>query len=282
MANPEKKNRPASRLSVVVFAVLFVLLAAACEGFYTDSPPTPDIALPTPAKLQDGIPEELAETGARNAMAITLGISPDAPRKILLQGATWTDRSPGCYPPPPGVTGPYLVPGYRLLMQYEGIYYEYNADAGGETGALCDSTMQPVPVEPALDIVTVNRDSAVQPDFDIVYILRSEDDVSSFNSTNSNIAIIAQEVIDWTVEVLVGGWVNVNSNAEATRAYRTPSEPQSSSDNGLSPTNIIIEVAVPENSLDDQVESSKTGPSQIWALVDITEPNSTYEFVVPN
>ena len=274
MAQRKKSFRPTSRLSVVFFAVLLALLGAACEDFYSDSLPTPQIALPTPANVQDGNPEDLVEAGARTALAAALGISPAAPGKILLQGATWTDRKPGCYPPPPGVDGPYLVPGYRLLMQYEGVFYEYDADLGGETGALCDSTLQPVPVEPALDIVIVNLAGSARPDVGVVYVLRSEDDVSEFNSTNSDIATIAVDVVDWTVEVLVGGWVNIGPYTEPIKAYRLPSGPQARVD--AAP--IFIEVAVPENLAD----TSNNNPSLTWVLIDITEPDSTYEFVVPN
>lgn len=46
----------------------------------------------------------------------------------------------------------------------------------------------------------------------------------------------------------------------------------------LSPqgTTILIEIAVPDESDQDAVNI----PSQIWALVDITEPDSEYEFVL--
>lgn len=247
------------------------LLGVACQDFYTDSLPTPQIALPTPASLQDGNPEDLVESGARTALAATLGISADAPRKILLQDATWTDRRPGCYPPPPGVSGPYLVPGYRLIMQYEGVFYEYDADLGGGTGALCDITMQSVPVEPALGIVTVNPAGSARPDFFTVYILRSEEDVTEFNSINPDVATITVGVVDWTVEVLVGGWVKIGPYTEALRAYRLPAGPEAR--NGATP--IFIEVAVPEN-LADTVNND---PSQTWALIDVTEPGSTYQFI---
>ena len=271
MAQPRNSFRPTSRLRVVAFAVLLALVGAACEDFYSDSLSTPQIALPTPAKVQDGDPEVLVEAGARTAMAAALGISPDAPRKILLQGATWTERQPGCYPPPPGVSGPYLVPGYRLLMQYEGVFYEYDADLGGETGALCDSTLQPVPVEPALDIVTVNSAGPAQSDFFTVYILRSEEDVAEFNATNSDTAMIAVDVIDWTVEVLVGGWVKIGPYTEPVKAYHLPAGPQARID--AAP--IFIEVAVPENLAD----TANNNPSQTWVLIDITEPDSTYQFI---
>ena len=282
MAQQEKSFRSTSRFSIVAFAALLAILGSACEDFYSDSLPTPQIALPTPANIQEGNPEDLVEAGARTALAAALNISPDSPRKILLEGATWTDSIPGCYPRPPGVSGPYLVPGYRLLMQYEGVFYEYDADLGGVTGALCDSTLQLVPVEPALDIVVVNQASSAQPDFDTVYILRSEDDVTEFNSKNADIATIAVGVVDWTVEVLVGGWANTGLNTEAVRAYRSPAESTPGAGFGSTTSNIVIEVAVPDGLPAEQADDVSTEPMQIWALVDITESGSTYQFVVPD
>ena len=286
MAQPHKTLSPTSRLSLVMFTVLFAFFGAACDDFYTDSLPTPQIAQPTPISLQangqNARPEELVEAGARTALAATLGIDLEAPRKILLDDATWTDRNPGCYPRPAGVSGPYLVPGYRLLMQYEGVFYEYDADLGGQTGALCDSTMQRVPVEPALDIVTANMAGSTRPDAGAVYVLRSEDDVSAFNSTNSGIASVAVGVVDWTTEVLVGGWVITTPNSEAVRAYRSPAEPSQNAGNGSTGTHVIIEVAVPDDRPEDQLDDGgSTGLVQIWALVDITGPVTTYEFAVP-
>jgi hypothetical protein len=271
MAHPKKTFRPAPRICSVVFAVLLVLFGTACDDFYSDSLPTPPIAQPTPAGDPNTNPEEVIEAGARTALAAALGINIEAPRKILLEDATWTDSAPGCYPPPPGVSGPYLVPGYRLLMQFEGVFYEYDADLGGATGALCDSTLQHVPVEPALDVVTVNPNGATQPDMSTVYILRSEADVAEFNSSNSEIATIAVDVVDWTVEVLVGGWVNIGPITEAVRAYREPSDVGTNADRAV----ILIEVEVPESLAD----AANDNPSQAWAQVDITEPDSTYRFI---
>jgi hypothetical protein len=147
-------------------------------------------------------------------------------------------------------------------MQYEGVFYEYDADQGAGIGALCESTFQLVPVEPAYDIA-VAATSGV-PDLDTVHILRSEEDVIEFNSTNSNVATIATDEVEWIDEVLVGGWVASSPDPEPVRAYI--------SEQG---TSILIEVAVPEDLEDDASDT----PSQIWVLVDVTDPDSTYEFV---
>ena len=280
MAQSTKEPYPAKRLTVISSIVLLRLFSAGCEDFYTDSLPTLQIALPTPAMLQDGDPQEFAETGATAALAANLGIGAIDPRKILFEDATWTDRAPGCYPPPPDVAGPYLVPGYRLLIQHEDIFYEYYTDITGLTGALCETTLQPVPVEPALDSLTVNIAASVDPDMDTVYILRSEADVAEFNSTNSEIAAISVEVIDWTSEVLVGGWAVVPPNAEATRAYVSPIEQSASSEATSTASTVIIEVSIAEDLVIDESAVIASIPSQIWALVEITEPDSTYEFIV--
>jgi len=249
----------------LLFVVLFALQATACDDFYSDSLPTPDIAQPTPANVQAGNPEVILEAAAREAMATKLGISPEAPRKILFEGETWTERNPGGYPAPESIinTGAYLIPGYRLLMQHEGVFYEYNADQGAGTGALCDSTLQLIPAEPAHDTVVINN--SAEPDFDTVYVLRSEEDVTEFNSLHAKIATVAIDEIEWKEEVLVGGWVESSPNPEAVRAY--------TSEQGSS---IFIEVVVS----DDLADEATDAPSQTWSLIDITEPDSTYEFIV--
>jgi hypothetical protein len=249
--------------AVVIIASFAALFATACDDFYTDSLPTPDIAQPTPANVIDGIPEEILEIAAREAMAEKLGIDPSAPRKILFEHETWTERNPGCYPQSESLTGAYLIPGYRLLLQHDGIFYEYDADSGAGTGALCESTFQFVPAELAYSIVAPS--SGAVPEFDTIHVIRSDDDVLDFNSTKSDIAEIGVDEIDFPEEVLVGGWVELSPNPDIIRAYLSSEG-----------TSIIIELAIPEDSEDEATDT----PSQIWALVDTTDADSTYEFLV--
>ncbi len=244
-----------------------ILSAAACDDFYSDSPPTPDIAQPTPANVQVGDPATLMEAAAREAMAATLAVNASEPTRILFEGETWTERNPGCYPAPDSLTGAYLIPGYRMLMQHDGVYYEYNADEGIGTGALCESTFQIVPVEPAHTTVTI-ADSAT-PDTDVIHVISSEDEVIEFNSANSDIATVGVDEIEFPLEVLVGGWVDLSPNPEPTRAYKSTDG-----------TSIIIEVAIPEPLEDEEEVEPTEDPSQIWVLVDATESISDYEFVV--
>jgi len=148
-------------------------------------------------------------------------------------------------------------------MQHEGVFYEYNADQGAGTGALCESTFQIVPAEPAHTTVTISNSAT--PDYEIVHIIRSEEDVAEFNSSFSDTALIGVDEIEFPEEVLVGGWINASPNPQVTRAYKSEQD-----------GHVIIEVLIPE----EFEEEAGENPTQIWALVDTTEPNSTYEFVV--
>lgn len=114
MPRSATQSRVSHHLAVAAFAVLFVILASACEDFYFDSLPTPDIAQPTPANILDGDPEVILEAAARDAMAAQLGIDVGDPRKILFENAIWIKRYPGCYPTPDTLLGTYLIPGYRV------------------------------------------------------------------------------------------------------------------------------------------------------------------------
>ena len=251
------------RLPAIALAAILVILLTACDDFYTDSLPTPDVAQPTPANVQVGDPAEILEQAARAVLATRLGISPEAPQKILFEDETWTERNPGCYPAPDSIIGAYLIPGYRLLMQYDGTFYEYDADQGAGTGALCESTLQLVPVEPARNIVKTTE--STESDLETIYVLRSEEDVAEFNSTPSDLASVAVDEIEWAEEVLVAGWVESSPNPLAVRAYLSEQE-----------TSIIIEVAI----FEDSVDEASTSASQTWAFVEIIDPDSTYEFIV--
>ena len=76
MTESSLKNSSLNRIFASVVVVATVLVFTACEDFYSDSPPTPDIAQPTPANVQVGDPEVIIEESARQAMAERLGIAP--------------------------------------------------------------------------------------------------------------------------------------------------------------------------------------------------------------
>ena len=89
-------------------------------------------------------------------------------------------------------------------------------------------------------------------------------------------------MVDWTTEVLVGGWVITTPNPVAVRAYRSPVGGSQNAGNSSIGIHIVIEVAVPDDQPEDQLDDGgSTGLVQIWALVDITEPVTTCEFTVP-
>ena len=115
MPRSATKSRVNHHPAVAAFAGLFVILASACEDFYSDSLPTPHIAQPTtPANILDGDPEVILEAAARDAMAAQLGIDVGDPRKILFENEIWTEKYTGCYPTPDTLLGAYLIPGYRV------------------------------------------------------------------------------------------------------------------------------------------------------------------------
>ena len=267
MTESSLKNSSLNRIFASVVVVATVLVFTACEDFYSDSPPTPDIAQPTPANVQVGDPEAIIEESARQAMAERLGIDPSEARKILFEHETWTERNPGCYPAPDSLTGAYLIPGYRLLMAHGDVFYEYNADQGAGTGALCETTAQLVPVEPAHTTVTTSSSS--ESAGDTIYVIRSEEDVAEFNSANSNIVTIGVDEIDFPEEILVGTWVQLSPNPEPIRAY-------TSEDGSLT----TIEVAIPAPVEDEEEIESTSDWSQVWVFLDSTPIESNYEFVV--
>ena len=128
-----------------------------------------------------------------------------------------------------------------MILQHDGVLYEYNADQGATTGALCESTFQTVPVEPAYSIVTAHRSDS--PNLDIVHVIRSEEDVTEFNSTFSEMASVEVDVIDFPEEVLVGVWLESSVSLEPVKAYQAP-------DNSSA---ILIEIAATEESAEEVV-----------------------------
>ncbi|MBP38306.1 MAG: hypothetical protein QF676_02330 [Dehalococcoidia bacterium] len=63
MYKPEITSPNKSRIAVAGIALLMVLFLTACDDFYSDSLPTPDVAQPTSANVQFGDPEEVLVGG---------------------------------------------------------------------------------------------------------------------------------------------------------------------------------------------------------------------------
>lgn len=185
-----------------------VASAAACEGFYADvpTPTSGPAATPTAegAPAFTGTRAEIAEAAARAALAERLGIEPEAPSFAGLRGATWTRADPGCYPPPQGFEGDYLIPGLRLSLVHQGVRYEYHADVPATTGALCagvPQTPQEVGVSLAGDAVRTLDASWLAGR---VVTLTDADSAAAFVGAEPWVAEIALEDIDWAAETLVG------------------------------------------------------------------------------
>ena len=209
---------------VAALAVAMMLSAAACEGFYADVPTltpgpaaTPTSAAATPEFT--GTRAEIAEAAARSALAARLGIAPGKPSFAGLRGATWTRSNPGCYPPPEGFDGDYLIPGLRLSLVYDAIRYEYHADVPATTGALCYSvpqTPQEVSVDLAEDTVRTLDASRLAGR---VVTLPDAGAAQAFLRDEPGIAEIDVEDIDWAAEVLVGALLtDMPSTQEAEAA----------------------------------------------------------------
>jgi len=206
-----------STYTLIPTLLVIGVVVTACDDFYSDSTPTPEIAQPTP-EVSETDPRESVEEIARAALAARLGIAPGDARKILLEEDTWTSRSPGCYPRPNTILDDYLVPGFRLILSYEGIRYDYNADLGGVNGALCETTPQPVPAELANDIVTAKD---IEDDAIDVWVIRSEEELIQFNNENSSIAEIELDQVDWETEILVGSVVDSDLADVSIPAFRS-------------------------------------------------------------
>ena len=247
-----------STFSLISTLLVVGVVLTACDDFYSDSPPTPEIAQPTP-EVSETDPQESVEELARAALSARLGIAPGDARKILLEEDTWTSRSPGCYPPPNTILDDYLVPGFRLILSYEGVRYEYNDDLGGVNGALCETTPQPVPAELANEIVTAQD---VDEDDVDVWVIRSEEELILFNTENSSIAEIELDQVDWEVEFLIGSVVDSDLSEISVSAFRSLSGGESET--------VTIEI--------HDSAPSETATSQIWTYVDITELTDEYQF----
>ena len=197
------------KLATPVVSVIAMLLSAtACDGFYADVPtitPGPEPTAATAGDLQPaGTAAEIAEAAARAALGQRLGIDPARPSFAGLRGATWTRSSPGCFPPPEGYDGEYLIPGLRLSLVYARIRYEYDADLPATTGALCDTT----PQTPQDVGVTLAEDTVITHDAsrlaDRVIALADADAARAYMQVEAGIAEIDTEDVDWAAEVLVG------------------------------------------------------------------------------
>ena len=262
----------------VILSIAVTLSAIACDGFYADVPtvtPGPEPTAVSPADTPEftGTRAEIAEAAARSALAGRLGIDPAKPSFAGLRGATWTRSSPGCFPPPEGYDGEYLIPGLRLSLVYDGVRYEYNADVPATTGALCDrvpQTPQDVDVRPADDVVRALDAARLAGR---VLVLRDAAATRAFLQGEPGIAEIDVEDIDWTAEVLVGA------------ALETLPAPEVTGVSGVwdMNTNVVtIQVDTAPAEAPPEATGGDSTPPAVWTLVEYPPAGADFEFrVVP-
>lgn len=69
-------------------------------------------------------------------LAAQLGIPPEMVRVISSEAVDWPDTSLGC--PEPGIMyAQVITPGYRLILEAEGAWYEVHTDRTGERAVIC-------------------------------------------------------------------------------------------------------------------------------------------------
>jgi hypothetical protein len=79
---------------------------------------------------------EAAVRLSREDLARRLGIGAEEVRTVSLEGVEWRDASLGC--PQPGMMyAQVITPGYRVVLEAEGVRYEYHTD-WGRVVVLCD------------------------------------------------------------------------------------------------------------------------------------------------
>ena len=104
--------------------------------------PDPGPSAPTtsarPASGPQGTPEELAAVAD---LAAREGVDPSAITVISTDEVTWRDGSMGC--PEPGMNYTQaLVPGIRVVLELDGVRYEYHA-GGARSIFLCANPQPP-------------------------------------------------------------------------------------------------------------------------------------------
>ena len=263
----------------VILSIAVTLSAIACDGFYADVPTITPGPEPTAVSLADtpeftGTRAEIAEAAARFALAQRLGIDPAEPAFAGLRGATWTRSSPGCFPPPEGYDGEYLIPGLRLSLVYDAVRYEYNADVPATTGALCDrvaQTPQDVGASPADDVARTLDASRLAGR---VLALANAGEARAFLQAEPGIAEIDVEDIDWAAEVLVG--------AGLPEMLSAPEVTDVSGVWDMNTNVVTIQVEVTPAEEPSEVTGGDSTPPAVWTLVEYPPAGAHFEFrVVP-
>ena len=263
----------------VILGIAVTLSAIACDDFYADVPTMTPGPEPTAVSSADtpeftGTRAEMAEAAARFALAKRLGIDPADPSFAGLRGATWTRSSPGCFPPPEGYDGEYLIPGLRLSLVHDGVRYEYNADVPATTGALCDrvpQTQQDVDASPADDVVRTLDASGMAGR---VVALADAGEARAFLQTEPGIAEIDVDDIDWAAEVLVG--------AALPEMLPAPEVTDVSGVWNMNTNVVTIRVETAPAGVPPEATGGDSTPAAVWTLVEYPPAGADFEVrVVP-
>lgn len=262
----ERRRRGGAAVLAAALASIALVVFAACDDFYADAEePTPGpTATAAPAGPAPEVmlpPEELAVKAAREAVAATLDIDPAAPSLERIEGATWTDSAPGCYPVPTDLPR-FLIPGIRVSLTHEGTRYEYHSDLAGTTGGLCEGTPQPIG---ALDAKDVVRTADVPSLAGEVVVLRTADEAALFLEQSPGVAEILVDEIEWEDDDLVGtalGGPGCDAAARVTGA---------SWDGSAGRVTVTVEVATTGTCGTEALVP-------VWVLLDATPPDTEVRF----
>lgn len=257
------------KTTAAFFAGMVLLFgAAACEGFYEDVPTAtmgPDAVEPETGAMQ-GTRAERAETASREALAARLGVDPSEAAFAGLVGATWTRENPGCYPPPTGFEGDYLIPGLRMSLLHEGVVYEYHSNLEATRGSLCDDvsrTSREIAASLAGDVVdTIDTRAFIGR----IVTIPDEAYARLFTDEEQSTVEIDFEAVDWTTDVLVG--TSLTAGPSPVRVVSV------SATWDIEPNLITIGLEL-EATGGEEIE-----PIPVWVLVEYPPPGARYEFTV--
>ncbi len=91
------------------------------------SPPVPQIS------------QSAASSTAREALAVRLGVAASQIEVLSVEEVMWSNTSLGC-PEPDRQYSDVIVPGFRIILEYEGRKYEYHTNEDGTMVVTCSNT----------------------------------------------------------------------------------------------------------------------------------------------
>jgi len=91
--------------------------------------PEPELVQPTPILPVGEVPQELLDKMV-DALVAQLGVSRQDIMVVAAESVVWNDGSLGC-PKPGEFYTQALVPGYRVILEVDGVQYNYHASEKG-------------------------------------------------------------------------------------------------------------------------------------------------------